>query len=962
MLPYRRHGRNAFQQDPEKEARLLCFASASTPSSGGTPDPAKRKTPEEEKEELINELEARIKAKGGKAILGEYKDKDEAYNVALRVLELAKKAEPTDVFEGGVTAEQVLRDNTKFGTVVMRRLRYGELIDPTKKRIENTREDIGDKAKDTVDGKTTPAAQTVDATADATKDAVKDVIDATPERPSPAKEALEAAVSVKKKLETIMVLLDSIPDSTKIGGKKLVDTEMEEEVKNQYNKLLVDIADLEIFAEWESGAMPASKFAYTASERWYGEQASDSEAEKKDKEAKTAALDTLISGTKGATDADISAGKLPDLTDDMKWGTYTPNLHQRVQDKMEEIVPSKKKIIEIRDRVILMSEIIDTTEVEALLRKVRQEYLANTPKEEVAANPGLMSMWASVNNRLGIQWLSIADMMDIVTRVKNSILEVRKQKLQLRRARGASYLGKIASMVPGYEEVEHILDATNEKENSDVRKGYKEYLTSPAVDIGFDGMFGPNGVLHKHKHDSNRATAILEVAAEKGMLYDINSYDKVDEAMVLKRWPLRDYFPKEWNDTQCQTYFEGLQYTTLQGRKKMAGVAEPFKVYTDGYKSLQGIDGLLKSRNLWLTKGYIEMVLSKGKAGEMSALIANTILNRMQADPWLRSITPEDWYESVGGLGAKNVAFGLGYLKWEKSKLTKWAQENDGIPNASLDGAGEYATLREKIRRDVLAKDPTVATAMSEKNKDLPLIDELVPRILASQAVELPNGKIITIFSPEYASYNYNNGPGKQKEMKVADSDNDFYKEQSEAMMSDPTTVALILRANYSGNFENTDQAQFFVASVVKSVKDLDAYAEAASDPKEKMNLQQAAEYFRNTMGQKLQQWLQGEIQKDAIAEQRLKNGKDYALLALFNAGMLKVSFLEEQITTKSPAGSRLAVALLRQCATEDQSSAKVKQEALAAQRRLEALKKQNAASDGPAASGSTRPDPTLAP
>lgn len=899
---------------------MLCFASGSS-SSGGTPRP---KTPEEIQQELIDELETRMAGATGAAILGTSGDTPETRRIALRLLEEIKDLEPGDELAGTkITAAQALASDAIFGQIVARRLNYGdpqatiENINSTRSKINNQIDDLLDEDNDS----------TVDAIADDTRDQAVDILN-TKERKVGAQETLEKARSLKLKLENIMRLADSdiIPRSSK-GYSAADKKEVQKTLKEEHGKLSTDIKDLEILADWENGVTPPAKFAYIASERWLGDQKSDTPAVKNKKKETNAALNTFIGDTKNATMTDVTAGKLPDITDDSKWEKYNVELQERVRERMADIIPVKIKIAEINERIYILNKYIDSNGAEEKLRKLH-ETLSQHPEAQSGMSLNPLNMWSDLNNKLGIQWLSLSDIAVIFKSLKDAVEEVGKQQEQLRRAGAASYFGKLVSKFPGYEEVGQILDATNEKKNNDVKKGYMEYLNSPAISIGFDGMFKPGtGLLHKHKNDPNRAMAILEVAAQKGMLYDINGDESFDEVKILGKWPLMDYLPPEWNASQRQNYYETLRYMTLQGREKQADAAKPMPVYSTPEKSISVIKKLIEGRDLWFAKGYMAKVMGKGKTGELSALMADAVFERMQKDEWLRSVTPEAWFDSIGGLGAGNVAFSMGFMKWKRKDILKWTKENQGVTNPPLDKVNAYTMVRERVKNDILLLDPKIVSEKNIEDTDVTALDSAVARVMASQMVTLNNGKTISIFSPRYAPYN--KGPNNQKDLKIDASDMDFYEERSEAMMSDPKVVNLILHTNYSGRFDDLDRAGFFITNVAETAKELDDAA--VKSPSQKKEMEEAAALFRANMGGKIQNWLEGEMRtasKATVATERTKEGK-YALLELFNAGILKVEFLAEK-------GGKLAEDLLIQCREEGNPAVKAKAK-VAIERLLEA-------------------------
>lgn len=909
MLPYRSHWHFAFEQNPLREARLLCFAGS--PSGPGTP---KTPDPDEVQRKLIDELEARMAGITGGAILAISGDTPETRRIALRAYEEMKNAQPGDRLAGTkITAAQALASDLIFGELVARRLNYGDPLDT---------DSVGNFTNDILDSSPTETVETI---IDDTRDSAADVLN-TKEREVNSQETLERAVAAKLKLHNMLALLDSIPNSSQLYPKK-DKKELERVLNEEFARLATDIADLEILVAWQNGTTPPAKFAYLASDRWYSEDKKDVNYNKIEKKQKNEALNAFIGDTKNATAADVAAGKLPDITDDTRWETYDEELRKRVYTQMDDIVPVTVKIAEINERVDLLNKYLDEhKEVEEVLKEIKKAYAEENLYKKMHGF-GISDMWARLNNSVGIQFLSVNDIVAIFTSLKSAIDEVGKQQEQLRRAGAASYFGKLVSKIPGWEEVGQILDATNEKKNNDVKKGYMEYLNSPAISIGFDGMFDPdNGLLHKHKNDPNRAMAILEVAAQKGMLYDINGDESVDQIKILGRWPLTNYLPQEWNASQRQNYLETLRYMTLQGREKQAEAAKPMPVFSSPEKSISMIRTYIKGRDLWFAKGYMTKVIGKGKAGELSALMANVVLDCMQEDEWLRSVTPEAWFDSIGGLGAGNVAFSMGFMKWKRKGLLKWSKENQGVTNPSLDGVNEYATIREKIKNDILALHPKIK---DEDGKDgVSALDRAVAKVLASQTVKLDNGKVISIFQPQYAPYN--KGPNNQKDLKIDASDMDFFEERSEAMMSDPKVVNLILHTNYSGRFDDLDRAGFFITNVAATAKELDTAA--VKSPSQKKEMEAAAAAFRADMGGKIQNWLEGEMRtasKATVATERTKEGK-YALLELFNAGILKVEFLAEK-------GGKLAEDLLDQCINEGNPAVKAK--AQAAKQRLLAAK-----------------------
>lgn len=533
--------------------------------------------------------------------------------------------------------------------------------------------------------------------------------------------------------------------------------------------------------------------------------------------------------------------------------------------------------------------------------------LSEEAKRQGRGDVGIVAAFRSMLP--GIKLYSVLEIMETVRKVKDAYLEAYKQRSSLKTDILAKQFGALVKILPlGGSDVPQILETQLDTANDKVKDQHVEYLTRR--NAGYMELFGPHGELEHNAHDGNRARAVLEYAASRGMLYDID-LDSRDRSGVLtikaetRTYSLRELVPRDWGDDKIRDY-----YSTLLTKHNKGKNDERDKYYNRHYTNDKGprfvelVDQELKDINLWAVHGIIKRSIERGLLGEITPLLLVTLMRNLQEIPTLRRIMTEDWLDRTGGEvgGYYRTAFMLGAaLKGEDSKIMKWTKTGDPT---RLAHAGVHGRIIEDIRREIRER-----TGKFQRPEETKKLDSYVAKILAGQTVEI-DGKIFTIFKREYAWFRTNEIIQQQGDLHpgVKDEDPDYYSMECENIMSGARPVAQILARTAQGTFAEADKAQHYMGRILGLDEELRA-----------KGLTDEAENFRREIGEKIS----GSLTEQALGDSRtsgladlLTKGKKAEVPALKSLTLSGFFDIEPVVQTlwnnDANTGTGLAQKLLR--------------------------------------------------
>lgn len=501
---------------------------------------------------------------------------------------------------------------------------------------------------------------------------------------------------------------------------------------------------------------------------------------------------------------------------------------------------------------------------------------------------GLQHGWANIqaaigkaNNLAGIEWMSLYEWYEAFNEVIESIKEVKKRKSRGRIARAALQIGRVAALIPGMggSDLVNVLDEQQQAKNDEVKDAFKKELGNSRQDFGFKNLFGDGagepGLLRYYHQlgDTNRTRAILEFAAGKGLLYEIegNSWDKY---MLPGGIPFRSLMPSEWTDNQVDTWFGNLQFSNTQGITAQMKAGEDFvsgRATVAGY--LEPFKGTVNSLSLWFAKGVANKALTKVKEGEMSALLTLTVLEAWENNELFRRYVPEEWLDRLSG-DSKQLLVGM--LKYDKKHLLEGARGNDkhklnvthDLEDAhedGKDGKQRLGPLVAAVRKLIISKDRDLDPSRysgDERKKVQEKFRTIQAQVLACKVVTLPNGKKISVFMPELRPYHIQYEPNEMRDAAVDKIGDDFFIERSEIINSTAEVMQYVGAVRDQGFAEPT-KARYFFSHIIDLYEELNA--QAATD----QAFARAAANFKAKIGPNLDQWAERSL-KAGIGTEKL--------------------------------------------------------------------------------------------
>ena len=434
----------------------------------------------------------------------------------------------------------------------------------------------------------------------------------------------------------------------------------------------------------------------------------------------------------------------------------------------------------------------------------------------------------------------------------------------------ANFLGKATQNVPFGEEVFTELEQNDDKANDEVKDTFKEILTKRDVD--FKALVdGPNSELARNINDYNRTRAILEYAASRGWLYDLDQGSQ--EHFFGKH--IHDLVPHEWDHNRVKNYVSKLTTEQNQGKK-----AEQEK-YHQRYFNVNSTDVFVKLMeeeltkvNMWGAMGILQRSLERGLWGEVSPWHAVALIRQMQSNKLLQRYITVDFIDQFGN---KSLYNSFGRWSGNVTKLTRkqWyraIQESVrsgrtlDIKNVvDIDSGKTMQSVDVFIRAEnalegIYGKKYGELSAADKKE-----FDQKLAQFLSGSIVE-KNGKRTSIFTSKFSDWT--DKDVGQGQIKIADEDEDYYRNgtfhnpSETTTLADSTVMEQIFSVTGNGQFDNETRARFAADSIVTMIEDFE----------EKGMTTERAQFIRITR-RKMTQWFQryvADARASAVAFQKM--------------------------------------------------------------------------------------------
>lgn len=384
-------------------------------------------------------------------------------------------------------------------------------------------------------------------------------------------------------------------------------------------------------------------------------------------------------------------------------------------------------------------------------------------------------------------------------------------------AHGVSKALVRSGVVPFANEADSELEKKVESHFNGLKNDYKEKLTTD--NKKFKELFSDDGELHKHHHDHAKSLAVLEYAASKGWLYDIDDDTQDPDNIVLfGHFEVNHMFPQSWNYERRKNYLRSLKSQNVNGvseqtnkGKSDMGANESPQQFVDA------INAHMNNLNFWGAIGVIDAFVSSQKNATASAASAVTVLENMRNNPDIRKYLSKSVIERFGFRTFHKGPFVLSAFTMDKGAIYEWAQKTKKGDAGDLSEAGQFGGWVQKIEQVIQEKNPAIKT-----RKEL---NAVTTEVLLGKVVDLKNGTFISIFEPVFNGFRTDNNVTKafnEPHQITHDSAHiTYFSEPSEVIMMNDMYVHHIFTTDSQGTFKNREAALMLIGQYVQRWDDL---------------------------------------------------------------------------------------------------------------------------------------------
>ncbi|HVW66785.1 MAG TPA: hypothetical protein VHA78_03570 [Candidatus Peribacteraceae bacterium] len=451
----------------------------------------------------------------------------------------------------------------------------------------------------------------------------------------------------------------------------------------------------------------------------------------------------------------------------------------------------------------------------------------------------------------------------------------------------ANAIGNAMQWLPFYgRETSLQLNQNIRSKNRENTSKEKERLKES--NVSWPELFGEDmhgGLLHEYLHGSNYdyARAVLEYAASRGWLYDLDDCLSSDVKTVFG-YTLNEICA-DWTDMEVKNYYISLRAQNSGGRDDEMGKAEK-EIFDnrDVPLFISEIESELSVYNIWAAAGICKRAIDRGLWGEISPWVTTTLMGKLRDDPMLRKLCNDSFFDRIGKISMYTTAPTLGWLKADGRPLDKWCRRNDEDYLKDSHIGNIILQLEHDVR--ALAKHPEDFDTDEGKEK----MRLMTARILAGQTVEVANGKHISIFESKFDTYRASVRNTFASPAKPYEEDSDYYVGQSEQWLNPENVWKKILAHKSTGEFEREDLAKPFITKVVDKAKELCELSHSEPAMKDAYD-----NYIKETRT-KLDLWLIGakaHATGERIASTVLTDQETPAITALYYNGLISENVIQ---------------------------------------------------------------------
>lgn len=565
----------------------------------------------------------------------------------------------------------------------------------------------------------------------------------------------------------------------------------------------------------------------------------------------------------------------------------------------------------INEESIVMRQAMEQSKIEDMILKVKEadDKKKEEEEEKKVKEQTPWQVFQSTTKSLGIKFYSVKELGEGVKQVWDAFKEAWHARSHHRAAEFGVAVAKMLEKLPYGPDIEQVLESGIQRHDDEEKNKYMEFLKSR--NVGFGSLFvDHHNLMDANRTDPNRARGVLEYAASKGWLYDIDTiqFAPAREKKFFGRFRLADYVPADWSDTRINEYFY-----VLLGQNKSGADNEENSTYgrikdiENPPAFIKNLEAELDGLNLWSAMGVCKRAIERGLWAEISPWLTTTIMRKLQ-DPKVRKYIPRSWLDKVGSLAFYRTSFTLGVFKGERKKFDAWLKTGD---KDDLTQIGTFGKVIKEIRDDIESKKGNLDFTTAE---GIRILDRYTARVLAGELVELPNGATVTIFDTRYAFYRNSDIIKKQGEVEsVEKEDPDYYTQTTDNIIAGGTPVDQILQVTGNAKFQHESKAQHYLGNVLREHGKLQAAKRFS-----------AAEALRKEFGTKISGWFVkqlGDSRTTGLADyQTMESGEEgpYAIATFIRKGYMPIDpAIKTYWDDVSNSGTGLAGRVLEQIDTK---------------------------------------------
>ncbi len=443
-----------------------------------------------------------------------------------------------------------------------------------------------------------------------------------------------------------------------------------------------------------------------------------------------------------------------------------------------------------------------------MANKVEDEELAKKNKTELKLT--LFQKIQKLNNDLGITWITpyqvYMGVKKYIDNYRADIEDINRRKIS---AVTSSIANAVAEIMPTAfnNAVKQRAKSTIDSEDNKVKDEFINTLKSGPA--SFNDLFKQGGSYDSNQHDYNLNRAVLEYAASRGWLYDMDPENNIVMGRTLVNGgnlpPGQD--EKEYIDQLREINTKGMNSEKQRGVEIVDREGDFDKIFIEFKHQLE-------LRNYMAAVGIIERTIGKGKKAHTVTQLTVAFVRHIRSDTNAWKYIHFNVIEALKGIGYGYPLFTTAMLD---HSLPKTIKKRERDPFAMKKGGTFTATL-EQLEAEIDMQAPGL------KDRDQEQFDELVAKALSGQTISShvdKNGDeqswshAVTLFGENYKAYRADMAASARPNNLNYEKMQDFLHD-SELLLTGSPVFNKIFTVGSTDDFDNAEMAQQFSGDIIK--------------------------------------------------------------------------------------------------------------------------------------------------